>query len=159
MPWLKKGNVKDGGVKDLSTELSARIFLRKIIKCKIWRVRISGKAVGTCHLSWIVYLWGDRCASWPPPASTSAQISPSNARICCLRNRDLWRRKSGFVGSEIKFCGAARMSEAFRRRQLFSFQCSLFKTVSQSTLGMKIKRNKYQGLPGRFNQSPLRSDK
>ena len=112
-PWLKKGDVKGRGVKDLSKELSAGFFLRKRIKCKIWRVRISGKAVGTCHLSWIVCLWGDRCASWLPPASTSARISPSNARICCLRNLDLSAQKSNFV--------EARMSEAFQGRHLFSF--------------------------------------
>ena len=100
MPWSKKEDVKGGGVKDLSTELSAGIFLRKIIKCKIWRVRISGKAVGTCHLSWIVYLWADRCASWPPLHQHQPGFLPqtpgfvaSEIWICRLRNQILWRRE------------------------------------------------------------------
>lgn len=64
-----------------------------------------------------------------------------------LKRQDLLPQKSGFVAAEIwisRLRNQILWSFAFRRRQLFSFQCcaavslSLFKTVSQSRLEMKI---------------------
>ena len=62
-----------------------------------------------------------------------------------LKRQDLLPQKSGFVGSEIKFCGGGNVrsipGEAAFQLLLQRGRVSLFKTVFQSTLEMKIERN------------------
>ena len=88
-----------------------------------------------CHLPWIICL-NMLEQVHPPPASTSAQISPSNARICCLRNLDLSAQKSNFV--ELRECRRHSGGGSFSAFSAARPCLSLFKTVSQSRLEMKI---------------------
>ena len=59
-----------------------------------------------------------------------------------LKRQDLLPQKSGFVGSEIKFCGGANVRGIPGKASFWLSpprgRVSLFKTVSQSTVEMKI---------------------